>query len=320
MQREYSARAPSDYVYGQPRRQGWLLRSAAAAGTAVLAGALLGSLVRTSQRERPARARAARSMHQGAALLSLSVLADSALEHYRASFEDRAMYIAPAISALALANSVEAARTPERESMPRAGIYAAATATGLSGLAFHVYNLLKRPSALHTANGSFNWLNLFYAAPLGAPLAIALAGAIGLTADEVQRTERRARATAMLTSAGLLGTCAEVGLLHFRGAFQNPFMYVPVSLPPLAAVALAATSARPTRRMRPLTRGLLRLTASIGLAGVGFHFYAMQRNMGGLRNWSQVLLQGPPVPAPPAFTGLALAGLGALDLLEAEHG
>ena len=42
------------------------------------------------------------------------------------------------------------------------------------------------------------------------------------------------------------------------------------------------------------------------------------RNMGGWRNWSQNLLNGPPLPAPPAFTALAIAGIGALDLIEAE--
>ena len=34
--------------------------------------------------------------------------------------------------------------------------------------------------------------------------------------------------------------------------------------------------------------------------------------MGGWRNWSQNVLNGPPLPAPPSFTGLAMAGLAAL--------
>jgi len=38
--------------------------------------------------------------------------------------------------------------------------------------------------------------------------------------------------------------------------------------------------------------------------------------MGGWQNLSQNLFDGPPLPAPPAFTGLALAGLAALDLME----
>jgi LPXTG-motif cell wall-anchored protein len=44
--------------------------------------------------------------------------------------------------------------------------------------------------------------------------------------------------------------------------------------------------------------------------------------MGGWRNWRQNLLAGPPIPAPPAFTGLALAGLGALLLMKRrrKHG
>ena len=35
-----------------------------------------------------------------------------------------------------------------------------------------------------------------------------------------------------LTGVGLLGTTAEAGLLHFRGAFHNPAMLLPVTLPP----------------------------------------------------------------------------------------
>ncbi len=38
--------------------------------------------------------------------------------------------------------------------------------------------------------------------------------------------------------------------------------------------------------------------------------------MGGWRNWSQNVLNGPPLPAPPSFTGLALTGLAALSLIE----
>jgi hypothetical protein len=42
--------------------------------------------------------------------------------------------------------------------------------------------------------------------------------------------------------------------------------------------------------------------------------------MGGWRNWSQNLFAGPPLPAPPSFTGLAFAGLGTLTLLSACGG
>jgi len=43
----------------------------------------------------------------------------------------------------------------------------------------------------------------------------------------------------------------------------------------------------------------------------------VQRQMGGWRNWRQNVLNGPPIPAPPSFTGLSLAGLAVLALLEA---
>jgi hypothetical protein len=67
-----------------------------------------------------------------------------------------------------------------------------------------------------------------------------------------------------------------------------------------------------------VTRWWMRLLAVMGLAGVGFHAYGVSRNMGGWSNWSQNVLAGPPIPAPPSFSGLALAGLAALDLMK-EH-
>jgi hypothetical protein len=103
-------------------------------------------------------------------------------------------------------------------------------------------------------------------------------------------------------------------LLHYRGAFHDPFMLAPVSLPPIAAIALLRAVGVPhTRR---LARKLLRITALMGVAGSGFHAYGVHRNMGGWRNWRQNVLNGPPLPAPPSFSGLAMAGLASLDLIE----
>jgi hypothetical protein len=124
------------------------------------------------------------------------------------------------------------------------------------------------------------------------------------------------RAVAAATSLGLLGTVAEAGLLHFRGAYHDPFMYLPVTIPPLTAVLIGNAALGRTRQRRPLTRFWLRFTALLGFAGVGFHVIGVARNMGGWRNWSQNVLNGPPIPAPPSFTGLALAGLAALGLME----
>ncbi|HEX7969874.1 MAG TPA: hypothetical protein VF502_16745, partial [Stellaceae bacterium] len=126
------------------------------------------------------------------------------------------------------------------------------------------------------------------------------------------------RATAALTSVGVLGTVGEVGLLHFRGAYHDPAMFLPVSVPPVAALLLADRAIRGSRTPQRFTRWWLRLTALLGFAGVGFHAFGVARNMGGWRNWSQNVLNGPPLPAPPSFTGLSLAGLAALGLME-EH-
>jgi hypothetical protein len=93
-------------------------------------------------------------------------------------------------------------------------------------------------------------------------------------------------------------------------------MFVPVTIPPIAAALLAGAAYGPARAERPLTRWWLRLTALLGFVGTGFHAYGVSRNMGGWRNWRQNVLNGPPLPAPPSFTGLALAGLAALGLLE----
>ena len=79
-----------------------------------------------------------------------------------------------------------------------------------------------------------------------------------------------------------------------------------------AALALATLNADFAR----LAERLLQATAAMGIAGAGFHAYGVSRNIGGFYNSSQNVLNGPPLPAPPSFSGLALAGLAALELLE----
>ena len=266
--------------------------------------------------------RAGRRLNGSAALLAFSVLADSAVEHYRGSFQNRMMYTPLVVAGLTLGASLfatadkRAARHPARDT-----IYGAAAGAGFAGLGFHAYNILKRP-------GHWTWLNLFYAAPIGAPMALALAGLLGRGAEKVRDTPYRRRASifglpagrmlAGVSAAGLAGTVGEAGLLHFRGAFQNPFMLAPVTIPPIAAALLSTAAAFPSRVINHFARWWLRLTALLGFAGVGFHAYGVSRAMGGWRNWSQNVVDGPPLPAPPSFTGLALAGLAALALIEEE--
>ncbi len=274
----------------------------------------------TRDDERPATVVAARRLNRAAGMLAFSVLADSAVEHYRGSFKNKAMFTPLAISALTLATSFHGNSDKRRGAhATRDAIYALAAATGLIGTAFHIYNVGKK-------TGGFCWQNLFYGAPLGAPMAILLSGLVGFCSERVRDSESgttptlfdlpAGRAMAAVMSAGLIGTTGEVGLMHFRGAFHNPFMALPVTLPPIGALLLASAAAGRPGRNHWFTRWWMRLLAAMGFAGVGFHAYGVSRNMGGWRNWSQNILNGPPLPAPPSFTGLALAGLAALQLMK----
>jgi hypothetical protein len=248
------------------------------------------------------------------------VLADSGIEHYRGSFKNKAMFTPLIVSALTLATSFHG--TSDMRPVAhgaRDATYLLAAATGLAGTGFHLYNVGKKL-------GGFSWQNLFYAAPLGAPMAILLSGLVGFCSERVRESRSgttpkifklpAGRTTAAVAGAGLLGTTGEAGLLHFRGAFHNPFMAFPVTLPPVGAVLLASAAGRRPGSNHAFTRWWVRLLAAMGIAGAGFHAYGISRNMGGWRNWTQNILNGPPVPAPPSFTGLALAGLAALRLME----
>jgi hypothetical protein len=280
-----------------------------------------GSLQRKSRQvQEPGTVLAARRLNRAAGTLATSVLADSAVEHYRGSFKNKAMFTPLIVSALTLATSLHgtADMRPAAHRL-RDTTYLLAAATGLIGTGFHIYNVGKKV-------GGFSWQNLFYGAPLGAPMAILLSGLVGFCSERLRESKpgRRpeifdlpaGRTIAAVTGAGLLGTAGEAGLLHFRGAFHNPFMVLPVTLPPIGAALLASVAAGGPGREHRFTRWWMRLLAAMGTVGVGFHAYGVSRNMGGWRNWSQNILNGPPLPAPPSFVGLALAGLASLRLMK----
>jgi hypothetical protein len=263
---------------------------------------------------------AARRLNRAAGILATSVLTDSGIEHYRGSFKNKAMFTPLIVSALTLATSIHGTsdRRPAAHKF-RDTSYLMAAITGLLGTGFHIYNVGKQV-------GGFSWQNLFYSAPLGAPMAILLSGLIGFCSERVRESGPgtrpeifelpAGRTMAAVVSAGLLGTTGEAGLLHFRGAFHDPFMLLPVTLPPLGAILLASAAAGGPGHDHRFTRGWMRLLAVMGFAGAGFHVYGVSRNMGGWRNWTQNILNGPPIPAPPSFAGLALAGLAALALMK----
>ncbi len=260
-------------------------------------------------------------LHGAASLLALSVFADSAIEHSRGRYRNPGMYAPVLISGLVVGANATA-MFGGHGSGARDVLHGTSVALGLAGVGFHAWNVLHRPAGVC-------WHNLFYAAPVGAPSALALAGIIGAAADHVRVLPGEpatlaglpaGRALSGLIAAGLVGTVAEVGLLHFRGAFNSPYMFLPVTLPPVAAWLLARAAIRPPDGNLFVTKTMLGVTAAVGLAGAFFHARGISRMMGGWRNWSQNLTDGPPVPAPPSFSALAIAGLAALALLEAADG
>jgi hypothetical protein len=309
----------------------------------------------TAGNDRATSALQARRLYQAAAMLAASVLSDSALEHYRGNFENPGMFTPLASAAVVLACALRGAgrdagtavrahgsarararasahaRLPARrtdrpddarlatKSRYATVPYATACAVGAAGLGFHAYNVLRRP-------GGLSWANLFYAAPLGAPAALLLAGVIGLAARPVAAGAPTlaglpsGRALCGLAAFGLAGTSAEAALLHFRGAFQHPAMWVPVTVPPVTAVMLAGAALPGAPGPRRLTHALLKACTWLGMLGMGFHARGIARQMGGWRNWSQNVLAGPPLPAPPSFSALALAGRAALALRAAQEG
>jgi hypothetical protein len=216
---------------------------------------------------------AARRLNRAAGVIAVSVLVHSAVEHYRGEFHNKVMFTPPVLGALSLLVSAHGHndRRPVRHG-GRDAVYASAALAGVAGLGFHLYNVGKKP-------GGYSWQNLFYSAPIGAPLALVLSGAMGFLSERVRDTTpgdaptigglSAGRVVGAATSVGLLGTTAEAGMLHFRGAFHDPFMYLPVTIPPLAAALIGNASVGRTER-RPLTKAFLRFTAALGFVGAGF--------------------------------------------------
>ena len=264
--------------------------------------------------------RAARRLNRAAGMIAASVLADSAMEHYRGEFHNSAMWTPIVSAALSVAVSVHG-HTDRRTRAHRGRdlVYAAAGLTGVIGTGFHLYNITKKP-------GGFCWQNLFYSAPIGAPAALSLSGLMGFLSERVRANQpgtapkvagySAGRAVAALTGASLLGTVGEAGLLHFRGAYHNPFMLLPVSVPPVAAALLANAAVgqiagqaafHPMVAARDDGDGNRRRRVS-RLWRVAQH--------GRMAQLAADAFTGPPLPAPTLVQRAGAGGLAALGLLE----
>jgi hypothetical protein len=254
-----------------------------------------------------------------AAALTLLLLGDALAGHYRSGFAFRSQY-APFLSGgLLIVSAVAAVAKPEAawtNLVLRLSGWVAIT-TGAVGFGFHhYYGIAKKP-------GGYKWLlhYLMYGAPQLAPLALSMIGVLvlmtarGLT-GEVRFAGMDMRAALMvLVALALAGAILQATILHYRGAFNNPAMYAPLTAPMLTIVASVWMIIAPNGVVLLALTILLWLTFLIGFIGLGMHLRGFGRQMGGLYvtifNW----LEGPPAFAPALFAGFAAVGLMAIYLL-----
>ena len=253
------------------------------------------------------------------AMLTLLVIADAFAGHYRSGFGFRSQY-APFVSGgLLIMAAVTASIAPEAAwaNLALRSMGWLAIIAGAVGLGFHhYYGMTKKP-------GGYNWFlhYLMYGAPQLAPLALTATGVLALIT-----TRGLARQTSFIgmdlrsalfvvVAIALSGAILQSGILHYRGAFNNPAMYAPFAAPLLVVFASLWMVLAPGHAVSVALSILLWLTFLTGFVGMGMHLRGFGRQMGGLYvtvfNW----LEGPPAFAPALFAGFAAIGLVTIYLL-----
>ncbi len=254
-----------------------------------------------------------------AAGITVLVMVDAFIGHYRSGFAVKAQY-APFVSgALIVIAAVLTVVAPGRAWVLHAlsGAGALGVVSGVVGAGFHhYYGITAKP-------GGYGWLlhHVMYHAPPLAPLALSASGMLsvvaakGLLGVEGLFGVRLQIVALALVAVALIGAAGQAAVLHYRGAFNNPLMYAPLGTPLLAAAAVP---------WMLMTRGhaalasmitLLWATVLVGFVGLGMHLRGFDRMMGGLRVGVPNVLDGPAMTAPMLFSGFALAGLVAVVLL-----
>lgn len=245
--------------------------------------------------------------------LTLLILADAFAGHYRSGFVFRSQYVPFLTGGLLIVTAISATLRPEAE-WTNLALWVAGWLTILSGVIgfvfHHYYGIVKKP-------GGYKWLlhYLMYGPPQLAPLALTLIGLLAVLAayglaHEVSIWGLSIR-TALLTlvAVALTGASVQAGILHYRGAFNNPLMYAPLIVPVFAIVMSIWMIISPNSIVLLVFSIALWVTFLIGFIGLGMHLRGFGRQMGGLYvtifNW----LEGPPAFAPALFTGFAGVGL-----------
>jgi hypothetical protein len=251
-------------------------------------------------------------------LLSVLLVAEAWLGHYRSGFPLRVQYVPLAIGGLLSVAGALAAAAPAK-TWVAAGLRitgATAVITGFIGVGYHHwFGIVKKA-------GGYQWLlhYLMYGAPQLAPLALSVIGVVAvvlayaLTGHEALLGASVWRILLAIASVGMAGAIVQAWILHYRGAFNTPLMYVPFIIPPLAVISAAWMSIAPSAPAEAASRVALWLTFLTGLLGLGMHLRGFDRQMGGLHVFLFNLLQGPPPLAPAMFSGLAAIGLASLEL------
>jgi hypothetical protein len=255
-----------------------------------------------------------------AALQAALLLPDAFIGHYRSGFALRAQY-APFLTGLLLAvSAVAAAIAPGAPGVVLVAVGAGSLAlgSGLIGAGYHHWY------GISTKPGGYRWLlhHLMHHAPPLAPLGLVTAGALEVLAalgasGTAQLFGMPIRALALgVVSVTLLGATLQVGLLHYRGAYNNPAMYMPVAVLPLAAGAVWWNAVAPgSGASRIIGSSLLWATFLSGFLGAGMHLRGMDRQMGGLYMGVAAILDAPPPGAPLFVAALGASGLVAMRLL-----
>ena len=248
---------------------------------------------------------------------------DNLTEHYRGSFRRRLMWVPvianPVVAFVALASASSSAGRWRRLFLAAS---AAQVVVSIVGFVEHLRGIRRRPG-----RGRHGFLfNAWYGPPLFAPLQYLGFGLLGLLATLPHRTLAPLlrvlslqRLLRLFTALNVPPLWAEIAYFHARGAYQDPFQWVPVvTLPAVAAAsgtAVVSDGAGAARAHRVGTKAVL----GLGVIGTGFHMVGLARRHHGLDrrallfNW----LSGPPVPAPVQLIGLALAALAAEKQREA---
>lgn len=254
-----------------------------------------------------------------AGLMALLVMVDAFVGHYRSGFAVRAQYAPFAMGTLVFLASALTVLIPAYEWVLEllfvAGLLA--VVAGVIGVGYHHYY------GITTKPGSYGWLlhHLMYHAPQLAPLALSAVGALAMVAaagllggDDLLGLPLQV-VTLAVVAVTLVGAAVQAAVLHYRGAFNNPLMYAPLTTPVLAAAAVPWLLLTRGRVALVSTSALLWATFLVGFVGLGMHLRGFDRMMGGLRVAVPNVLECPAMTAPALFTGFAAAGLAALYLL-----